>query len=146
MKKKFLVGLLALVICFTLVGCGNKNAELNDNAQDNTSQNQTDTSNNSNENNIELYSDNTKIVFQSGNSKLVYYYSGDKITKYESYFDYGDSATAKYALSVLEKDQDIKNVYTKGKYLVIEYNESVYEGATVSDIKALYSYLEEVKK
>ena len=106
---------------------------------------QTDTSDNSELDEIELYSDGTKIVFGNGNSKLVYYYSGDEITKYEAYLDYGTAAAAQYAYSIFEKDDSIKNAYVKGKYLVVEYDESLYENLTVSEVRTLYSYLEEVQ-
>ena len=77
---------------------------------------------------------------------MVYYYSGEKITKYEVYLDYNDAATAKFALSVLDDEEGIKKKYTKGKYLVIEYDESEYDTLTLTEVKTMYSYLEEIKK
>ena len=78
---------------------------------------------------------------------LVFYYSGNDITKYEAYINYGDSQTAKFALSLLdEAEENIINKYTKGKYLVVEYAESEFDGLTLDDIKTTYSYLKEVSK
>ena len=102
---------------------------------------------NNTSNDLQLYSDNTKIVFANGQAKLVYYYSGEKITAYHAYMDYENAAIANYALSLIEKDDTtIKKAYTKGKYLIIEYAESEYENTTLSEVKALYSYLEQIQK
>ena len=35
------------------------------------------------EEDVKLYSDNTKYVFEYTNTKYVFYYSGDKITAYQ---------------------------------------------------------------
>ena len=146
--KKHLMILFMITICLALVtGCGSKDTNTNSSdASDSTVDGTTETSNSSDEDTIELYSDNTKIVFKNGEGSLVFYYSGDTITKYEAYLNYGNAATAKYALASIEKDETIKKAYTKGKYLVIEYNESEYENLTVTEVRAVYSYLEEVKK
>ncbi len=160
-----------IILCFTVVlclsvlsGCGiskkilsveEKAQEIidkttNDDGTDKntTGDTNTDSSTESNADQIELYSDSTKIVFQSGNIKMVYYYSGNTITAYHAYVDYGDSATANYALAAANasKDESIKKAYVKGKYLVIEYAESNYENLTVEDVRKLYSALEEIKK
>ena len=97
-------------------------------------------------NNDKLYSDKNKIVFANGKAKLVYYYSGETITGYESYIDYEDPVAAKYAESTFEKDDSIKEVYTKDQYLVVVYNDSEYKDVTLSELKVIYSMLEEVKK
>ena len=147
--KKYLICILGVALClFLITGCSNNNDKTYSNdTEENVSEGQKVTSNNSNEDEIELYSDSTKIVFESGQGKIVYYYSGETITKYEAYIDYGDATTAKFALSQLDDDEEnVKKKYTKGKYLVIEYAESEYENLTVSDVKLMYSYLKELQK
>ncbi len=146
MKKILLSTLLFLMLVF-ITGCGNETNDDVENIIDNIEDKSTETSNTTEDDKIDLYSDDTKMVFKNGTGSLVYYYSGDKITGYHAYLDYGDAATAKYALTIMDKDlENIKNAYTKGRYLVIEYNESEYEDMTASEVKALYSYLEEVQK
>lgn len=147
MKKRLLVVFL-IIVCFTLVGCGtDKKLVENNDKNDSKTEKKSDVSNNSSNDEIELYSDSTKIVFKKDNSKMVYYYSGEKVTKYEVYLDYGNAATAKIMLEQLEDNDDtIKKKYIKGKYLVIEYAESEYEDLTVSDIRTAYSYLEELQE
>ncbi len=147
MKNKLLLIIISIFMLFLVTGCGNESNDLEDNNEsDNTNEVDNNQSSSNDDDKIDLYSDNTKIVFANGGGKLVYYYSGEKITGYSAYLDYGDSATAKLALSVSEKDETIKNMYTQGRYLVVEYNESQFEDTTVSEIKALYSYLEQVQK
>ena len=148
MKKKILIGFLTVVMCFALVGCGK--SEVNDpDLNDDINNNEKGANNNETgtEEEIKLYSDDTKIVFANGQAKLVYYYSGEKITAYHAYMDYENNVTANYALSIIDKnDTTIKKAYTKGKYLIIEYAESEYEDTTLSEVKALYSYLEQIQK
>ena len=146
--KKRLINLIAIILCIFLVtGCGLQNDdEENLDMSENTNE-ETNTSTTTEEDNIDLYSDSTKIVFKSATGSLVFYYSGEKITKYEAYLDYQTPALAQYALTVINKDDStIKNAYTKGRYVVVEYKESEYENMTVSEVRALYSYLEESQK
>lgn len=155
MKKKILYFLMINLVMFVLVGCGSntiknvddlisESKEAVSEAKDKVVEEVNKADND--EDKIDLYSDDSKIVFANGTVKLVYYYSGDKITAYHTYIDYADAATAKYALSILNKDDTMGKAYTNGKYLVIEHSESEYEGLTVSEVRATYSYLEEVQK
>lgn len=146
MKKKLLLCLFIITMFFIMTGCVNKSVEVSNSTENDNSNEEEKNTSSDLDDEIELYSDSSKIVFQNGNAKLVYYYSGDKITKYESYLDYQSSTAAKYALSILEKDGDIKKAYTDGRYLIIEYDESVYEDLTTTDVRTVYSYLKEVKK
>ncbi len=147
--KKILLSVLVVLLLVVFVGCGKDNG--NDAGDNNGGTNNGEVNNNSSSNSsndeIKLYSDNTKMVFQVGNSKLVYYYSGEKITAYHAYVDYENAATANYALTLINLDEDsnIKKAYTQGRYVVIEYAESEYEDTTTSEIRALYSYLEQVQ-
>ncbi len=151
MKKKILLSIIAFLMLFMVYGCGNDNGEENNNENGNNSEvengNNDNGSSTSVSDEIKLYSDSTKMVFQVGTSQLVYYYSGDKITAYHAYVDYGDAVTANYALSVAkaEEDSNIKKAYTKGRYLVIEYNENEYENTTASEIKTAYAYFEQIQ-
>ena len=48
---------------------------------------------------------------------------------------------------MIEKDDDaIDKAYTKGRYLVVEYAKSEYEDLKTSEVRALYSYLEQIQK
>ena len=145
--KKYLLILFAFCLTISLTACGNENnEESNEKNKENTSE--TDNTEKEAEkelDKIELYSDNTKMVFKSANSQLIYYYSGDKITAYHAYIDYENAATANYALSLLEGDESTDKAYTKGRYLVVEYAKNQYEDLKASEVKALYSYMEQIK-
>ena len=143
MKKIILCSLLFLMMLFA-TGCGNDTTTGEDETNNGGSSSEVESK--SDDDKIELYSDNTKMVFQNGTSSLVYYYEGDKITGYHAYIDYENAATANYVLSMLDKNESIAKAYTKGRYVVIEYAESEYENTTTDEIRLLYSYLEEVQK
>ena len=157
MKRNILLSLIAVLSLFLVVGCGNKQTGIQDNIIDEPSSSENNnkgttsdnnTSTNTEEEDVKLYSDDTKIVFENGGGRIVYYYEGDTITGYVVYLDYSDNSTANFALSAMdwENDNSVKNAYVQGKYVVVEYNESMYENDTVSDIRTLYSYLKEVQK
>ena len=137
MRKKLFVFLMVVMVVFTLTACEKGTEETNTGKESGSSENAND---------LQLYSDNTKVVFENGPSKLVFYYKGNAITAYHLYIDYGNVETAEYALSVLEKNDTIDKAYTKGKHLVIEYAESEYKDFTLDDIKSVYSTLKEVVK
>ncbi len=142
MKKIFAI-LLIFVMSFILVGCGNKNVEPKTSSHYDSDNGLT--TNSSEE--IELYSDDTKVVFLFNKIRYVFYYSGDEITAYHTYVDYGDNATAKMAYSVIDReDETIKNCYVDGRYVVFEWGESEYEDLTYSNLRTAYSYMEELKK
>lgn len=148
MKKGIIFSLLLIFMCFTLVGCTKEKTDeddilnqFNDNQQDNKEDEE--------DYKIDLYSDNTKMVFDfSGVYKIVYYYNGDKITGLEYYFDYQDKSTAKYAVTAIksqyEAEDNIKSVEQKGQYVIVKFTEEEYKDTTVEEIKQTYSYLEQV--
>ena len=159
MKKRFLFILLGIAMCLVLVGCGqtgdntkeNNTVKHNETEVDKTTNNTTEKTTNTAQDaaqDIELYSDDTKIVFKTDQGRAVYYYSGKEITGYRVYIDYGTVADASIALSVLkyEENETIDSAHVEGKYLVIVYNKSTYETLNVDTLRLVYSYLEELKK
>ena len=100
--------------------------------------------------NLELYSDDTKIVFNFNDIyQIVYYYSGNEITGLEWYYNYEDRTTASYAIASIKaglNDTDVESVTQNGKYVVVKFKESEYEGLTLEQVKTTFAYLEEIKK
>lgn len=144
MKKKLLVGLLAIFMCFTLTGCGEENTNNGGNINQGGNEQQ-----GSNQNDVQLYSDDTKLVFNYNDSySMVYYFSGEKITGLEFYYNYENIETAAYAKSMLESeytdDDDVQSVTQNGKYLVVKFKPSAYEDMTTTTVKQLYSAYEQV--
>lgn len=168
--KLFLIGLISIVLCLCLTGCGTqenvvtqKDVEqqvnnlidmlLSDDETENNTTAAVSTENNSTEtvsksNPLKLYSDDTKIVFLEDDTYMVFTYSGNEITGYTAYVLFDSAAEAQIALAEYNEDpdEDVKSIQANGSTVVLEYDESVYEGLTVDMIKLAYSYLEEVKK
>lgn len=73
----------------------------------------------------------------------VYTYSGDTITGAFTYAEFANESTAKTALEEYKNtDQDgVKNISTNGKYVVIEMDESSYEGMTASELKTYIDFM-----
>ena len=147
MKK--LITIFAL--CLLLTGCGDKeNTEEAEKVVNNTTSNTTEEVKKDVEK-IELYSDDTKIVFKQVNgSYLVFYYEGDSITGYETYLDYEDTTTASVAYTVLKADhsayENVEEILQKGQYVIIKFNNDAYSGYTLEEVKLTYSALEQIQK
>ena len=142
MKKVVLVVLVVLSALLIFTGCGKKDETKNQSTNNGT--------NNQNNGVIgdSLYSDGSKIVFKDGETKMVFYYSEDRVTAYHAYVRYDDEQTAAAAVGVLNSDMspNIEKCYTSGNYMVVEYKESEYGNLTVTDVRQMYSQLEELKK
>lgn len=145
MKKKLLVGLFTIIICFALVGCGKE--EVLNNEGGTTGENELQ--NNNSEENINLYSDDNKIVFNYMDVYYItYYHEGEQITGLEYVYKYDNSETAKIAKTMLDstyaEDSNVKDLVVKGKYIIITFNEEAYKDETLEDVKTTYSYLEQI--
>ena len=145
--KKLLTALLVLFLSFSLTACG-KDENNKNSSENNQEQGEVNNGENNEEalKDIELYSDDTKMVFKIEDIEAVYYYEGETITAYHAYAKYPTIADANIALSMLkqEENETIDKAYVKGTYLVIEYNKSLYENLTTSNVRLLYSALEPV--
>lgn len=144
--------LLVLFISLSLMACSKEENEPipgnNDAPIENTdnSENQGDADDLEN---LNLYSDDTKIVFNFNDVyNIVYYYEGNEITGMEYYYNYQTSEVAAYAKAGIEasKDENVESVIQKGQYIIVKFNEKEYNDYTLEEIKQTYSYLEEVKK
>ena len=144
MKKKYVLGLFIVISLFMLTACGSKEKQDDDIANDTNEE----TNLQDEYADLELYSDDTKIVFARGQEKIVFFYKGNSIIGEHAYFDYQTNALANLALKAINssENENIAKAYVNGKYLVIEYNENEYGSLTLEDVKLTYSYLEEVKK
>ena len=141
MKKRLIISLTIILFLVVITGCGKKEEnKVTEPPKEIIENKSTD------DNIIDLYSDDSKIVFEKDNSKLVFYYSGNKITAYHVYFDYETEKKANIAYKVLQGNEKIAKSYTKGKYLIIEYNKSEYEKLTVDSVRKTYSSLKEITK
>ena len=147
--KKLLTALLVLFLSFSLTACG-KDENNNNSNEKNQEQGEVNNGENNEEalKDIELYSDDTKMVFKIEDIEAVYYYEGETITAYHAYAKYPTIADANIALSALKQEENptIDKAYVNGKYLVIEYAKSTYENLTTSNVRLLYSTLEQTKK
>lgn len=142
-KKIILNGILILVLVFGVVGCGSQSPSSN---EKNTSQGE----NIINNEEIKLYSDDTKLVFNLSAYTAVYYFEGDVVTGLEYYFEYPDSATAAAAVSSIKAgytaEDNIEKVIQKGNYVIVKFKNAEYQDLKVSEIKETYKYLDEFYK
>lgn len=78
---------------------------------------------------------------------VVYNYSGDQITGLKYYYEYADDATAKSAADYYRSNsgEEVTEIITNGKYVVITANASQYEGITAKDVKEQIDFIESMK-
>lgn len=141
--KKIFLSLFLVITLFMITSCGKENDNLDSNSGDSVLEHEQHVNDD-----IELYSDDTKYVFEMGNTKYVFYYEGDTITAYHTYVNYGDSRTARYTYNFIKKEDYpvADKYYVQGKYLVFEWNKSEYQNLKASTLRQAYSYMKEVKK
>lgn len=150
MKKKVMMCILAILLSFIIVGCGNNGAIDNDESNDNNENINENTNVEETIDNFNLYSDDTKIVFNyMGVYQIVYYHTGDTITGLEWYYNYENSETASYMVAgikaSIDEDDNVESVKQKGKYVIVKFKEEEYKDMSLEQVKQSYSYLEEVK-
>lgn len=152
MKKKLLVSIFIVVLCFALTGCGNSVSDIIDDVTGDITNDIIDTGDDNNATNgINLYSDNNKIVYNYYDAYfMVFYHDGTNITGEELYYNYQDVTTASYALASIKADMDdeegIESVKQSGTYVIVKYDSSMYEGFTVETVRAAYAALDEVQE
>jgi uncharacterized lipoprotein YehR (DUF1307 family) len=128
MKKNLLVGLLVVVMCFALTGCGKSESKDAKKAveQGKSGENTVSSGN-------KLYTTEDRLVF---NANDVYYIVIDfgndgYATSLKWMYNYEDSATAKKMVSIikanLDETDDIKSVAQDGEYVVVDYEKPVFE-------------------
>ena len=78
---------------------------------------------------------------------IVYYYSGDKITGAKAFYEYVDETAAKNAYETIKANagDSYKSVSLSGIYVILEANESEYEGLSASDVKQQVELLEQTQ-
>lgn len=116
MKKKLLIGLLAVVMCFALTGCGDKEST-NPNNDDNKQQEQNE-NNNDNSLGVGKYkvekSENSILVITNDGSAIStteYKFSGGTLTSAVLTQKYSSSALAKTMYDTMKNEPTITNQY-----------------------------------
>ena len=134
MKKFFKVFILCL-ICILLVGCNKDNKD----------------NNNEKENEIALYTDDSKLVYDNnGIFKVVFYHENNKVTKVEHYYEYADNESAKkeYEKFLVEYKSNISinSIKLNDKYVIFDVDITPYSNKTIEEIQETYSYFTPVYK
>jgi hypothetical protein len=150
MSKKILLGLLLLASCFLVVGCGNK--ATNDLKNVVEKENKETNEESSEEPSIKLYSTDNKLVYNMSDIYFIVidFDNSGNATGFKWIYDYGDITTAASMVAAIranmEEATDIKSVSQDGKYIVVDYNESAYEGLTYETTKTAFSMYEQIEE
>ncbi len=168
--KKVILGIFAVIVCVSLVGCWNtqeiKNEEPVIDNQTTTKTNTAVESANTEEtardlveslpeeelNNVKeevkdigLASDDTKFVFKTDETTTgIFYHNGNEITGYEVRIEYEskeDAELAKASYTDYEED-DVESLTVDGKTLIVKYKPEAYSDMTYEGIKQTYSILQ----
>lgn len=139
MKKKILIGVLSIFVCFTLVGCGDKE---NTNNEGNNPLEQVP-GNNTNQNNdpildsYEIKSTDDRVVFTdpSGLNYNTFYFENNKIVKYEIAVNYGSVEFAQLAYQAAKDENPDVKVSIKGTYIILEEDADEYDDLTKTELE-----------
>ena len=142
--KKYLLGLLTLLLCFTLIGCTSKKEEpkKEEVKKIEISQEEQEFIDN------KYSTDEKTLVLKKDNSYVVYELDGDTILSSKTYIDYIVPAKAaeEYEKHKDEKYDTVEDYYQDGRYIVYVWSKMVYEEETVESIKELYKDSKVVEK
>ena len=156
--KQVLLGVVAIIVCFAMVGCGEKeeNVKSNDNSSTQSVENNTSEDNTNEESGetfkpVVLVSNDTKYVIKiSESTEYTYFHEGDTITGFQVNMHYSTPAAAELAKKTLEEDQitnpTIDSIVIDGSNLVVRYKSSMYDGRDLNSIKMVYEYVGAVSK
>ena len=136
MKKKYLIGIMTLLLCFTLIGCTNKKEE-NKNPDEPTRVDES-----------KFVTNDKTLVYKEGDAYFVYEHEGEKITSYATYISYPNHELAQqvYDANKDQKYDTVKELYVDGNYLVYVWAESEYKNYTLTSIKELNKEMKLVDK
>ena len=148
MKKKLLISLLTVVMCFALTGCGGKENAGNDGKDNNPGGNNSQGENNQNQENndpstigdYEIKSTDDRIVLShsSGTAYLTFYFENNVIVRYETVSKYESAELAGYAYNALKNQEDKIKVEKKGLYVIETEDASEYEHFTKDELIAAF--------
>lgn len=149
MSKKIVLGIVSIMMCLLLVGCGNTNKDLKNviEKEDNTKVEE-----NGSESSLKLYSTKNKLVYNMSDLYFIVidFDNSGNATGFKWIYDYGDITTAASMVAIIranmEEATDIKSVSQDGKYIVVDYNKSAYESLTYETTKAAFSMYQEVEE
>ena len=79
----------------------------------------------------------------------VYKMNGDEITSEEIYYRYDDAATASEQMAVVEEalmEGTIANIQVKDEYVIVTFDESVYQNVSKDDVMRELDFVESIKE
>ncbi len=150
MSKKIMLGIVSIMMCFLIAGCGNK--ATNDLKNVVEKENKETNEESSEEPSIKLYSTDNKLVYNMSDLYFIVidFDNSGNATGFKWIYDYGDTATAASMVAAIranmEEATDIKSVSQDGKYIIVDYNESAYEGLTYETTKTAFSMYEQIEE
>ena len=148
MKKKFLIGIFAAVMCFALTGCGEEKANNGGGNNDGGNGQQEQGGNNQNQENndtsttgnyeIKSTDDRVVLAHSSGTAYLTFYFENNVIVKYETVAKYESAELAGYAYNALKNQEDKIKVEKNGLYVITTENAEEYEHFTKDQLIASF--------
>lgn len=151
MKKKILIGLFTVVMCFALVGCG-KEETTNNGATNNGGTEQKDNTNNNSSLGVGKYKvekgNNSVAVITndgSGISTTTYYFTGDKITSAILVEEFSSKSIAETSYNAMKNESAVMNQYSDikldGKRIVLTVKSEILSAYSSFGYDAFYDLM-----
>lgn len=152
MKKKIFVGLLTIVMCFALTGCGKEEIP-NDEKTNNDVTQQKDNSNDYNlgvgKYKIEKGNNSVAVITNDGNgiSTTTYYFTEDKITSATLVEEFDSKTIAETSYNAMKNEEAIINQYSDikldGKKIVLTVKSEILSAYSSFGYDAFYDLMTE---
>ncbi len=97
-----------------------------------------------------LYTTNDKVVFDCNNEyRVIVHRDGETITGVEYYYNFGNNESATNALFKIKsmyENSDVENIMVKDGYVKVIFNDSMFNGLSISEFRNKFSNLKEITR
>ncbi len=146
MKKKIIISLLTLVMCFMLTGCGESKTEGLDDILGGlddlipSDQSSDPQPSNPQTSDYTLKStDNQLVLTDATNTNYsVFSFENNILVKYETVIDYGSAELASYVYNMSKTQEGAEKISQKGQYIVVETEIDEFSAMTKEEIEEAF--------
>ena len=153
--KNAVLLLLSLMLVVSLAACGGESGESGENGEDGNggaAQGEAKNGGDDGEYVFNITEDDHTIIWEIETTKFIFTHDGTNVTSYTTYLDMEDKETADEIVvmykTLIENntDEGFKEVYRKGTYVVVEYEQEAFPYTTYEELKETADIMKSIKQ
>ena len=145
--------LLTLGLVLSLAACGSESGESGeDGGNGGAAQGEAKNNDNDGEYVFNITEDDHTIIWEIETTKFIFTHDGTNVTSYTTYLDMEDKETADQIVAMYKTlienntDEGFKEVYRKGTYVVVEYEQEAFPYTTYEELKEVADIMKSIKQ